>query len=436
MSLRRRLALSAAAAVAVGSTLSSAAIFLAVRHEARAQIDHGLARRSDALRARPLRALLLGARGPAALGQLVFVQVVPASGAPIGPAPGSPQLPLDPLARDVARGTAPAYYSDVRVGGEHFRVLTRRLIPGYALRLGRPLAETDRTLRALTVVFLIVIAACSIAAGLFGLAVAGTALRPLRRLAAAIHSVRETGTLDKRVDVTGNDELAHLSKDFNGMLASLEQSLNAQKQFIADASHELRTPLTSLRANAELLARPDGITPEQRSRLQAAISTQIGEMTSLIANLIELARGQESPLRRQELRLDELVETVVTHTRANRPQIHIRSDLEPTTITGDPDALERAISNLIDNAAKWSPDGRTIDVHLHDRQLTVHDDGPGIPAQDLPHVFDRFYRAANAQAIPGSGLGLAIVRQTIENHGASVTAEAPPNGGTTIRITL
>jgi two-component system sensor histidine kinase MprB len=434
MSLRGRLALIAAAAVATVGVLASATMFMVLRHELRARIDHGLALRADELSRRPLRALRLAVSKPDQLGQQFFFQIVPAEGQPVGPPAGVPSLPVTPETRAVAAGTLPGFYTSVRAARAHYRVLTRQLAPGYALRIGRPLTETDKTLHVLTVAFLIVAGAGAASAGLLGLAVAGAALQPLRRLTNTIHEVRATGELDRRVTVTGNDELAELGRDFNAMLASLEASLGAQQQLVADASHELRTPLTSLRANVELLTRRDRITAEQQKRLRAAVTTQIDEMTKLISSLIELARGQDTTSNRQQLQLDQIVERAVALTEANRPDISIHADLEPTPFNGDPDSLERAITNVLDNAAKFSPPDGRIDVTLHDHELAITDHGPGIPSEDLPHIFDRFYRAANARALPGSGLGLAIVRQTIENHGGTVSAEPATQGGTTVRI--
>jgi two-component system sensor histidine kinase MprB len=221
------------------------------------------------------------------------------------------------------------------------------------------------------------------------------------------------------------------------MLESLDEAARRQRQLVQDASHELRTPLTSLRTNIEVLASPDGkLPPEEREQLLRDVVDQLGEMTVLITELTELARGEEQQVALEEVRLDLVAEEAIRRTARNHPDVPIESALEPSTIVGVPASLERAIANLLDNAAKWSPPGVAVDVALSGGELTVRDHGPGIADADLPHVFERFYRATSARSMSGSGLGLAIVRQVAESHGGTVTAEKAPGGGTLMRLTL
>jgi two-component system sensor histidine kinase MprB len=221
------------------------------------------------------------------------------------------------------------------------------------------------------------------------------------------------------------------------MLEALEDSQRAQRQLVADASHELRTPLTSLRTNLEVLGSPRELPAGDRERLRTDVVAQLGELTELVGDLVELARDAEPPVEPHEpVRLDELVAAAVERAQRHAPDVVFAAELEPCLVTGSRARLDRAIANLLDNAAKWSPAAGTVDVRLSDGELTVRDHGPGIPAEDLSHVFDRFYRAAAARGRAGSGLGLAIVRQVADVHDGTVRAEAAPGGGALLRLTL
>jgi two-component system sensor histidine kinase MprB len=236
--------------------------------------------------------------------------------------------------------------------------------------------------------------------------------------------------------VSGNDELSRLAASFNTMLGALEESTRARRQLVADASHELRTPLTSVRTNIEVLAGDRLLLPEERAHLLSDVVEQLEEMTTLIAELIELARAEQQSVAPEEVRLDLLVADAVERARRNRPEVVYSVELKPVTVAGVPATIERAVGNLLDNAAKWSPTGAEVEVDLRDGRLTVRDHGPGIADEDLPYVFDRFYRARAARGMPGSGLGLAIVRQVAESHGGDVVAERAEGGGTRMVLTL
>src|SRR5439155_8666905 len=257
-----------------------------------------------------------------------------------------------------------------------------------------------------------------------------------RRLTQATENVTQTGDLSERIDATGRDELSRLATSFNTMLGALQESTRAQRQLVADASHELRTPLTSLRTNIEVLASERRLPPGERQRLLSDVVEQLGEMTSLIAELIELARAEQQPAEPEEVRLDLLAADAVERATRNRPQVSFKTDFEESLVQGNPATIERAVSNLIDNAAKWSPEGGDVEIAVHSGRVTVRDHGPGIDEEDLPFVFDRFYRARSARGMPGSGLGLAIVRQVAEAHGGDGTAERAEDGGTRITLRL
>jgi two-component system sensor histidine kinase MprB len=222
------------------------------------------------------------------------------------------------------------------------------------------------------------------------------------------------------------------------MLAALERSVGAQKQLIADASHELRTPLTSLRTNIETLSRRPEMPDADRERLLADLSSELAELGRLVDDIVDLARdGSEPTGEATDVRLDELAAACVERARRRAPAgVAIRADLEPTVVAGIPERLDRAIGNLLDNALKWTPEGAEIAVTLTGGTLLVADRGPGVDDADLPHVFDRFYRSADARGTPGSGLGLAIVRQVAETHGGSAAVENDPAGGARFSLTL
>jgi two-component system sensor histidine kinase MprB len=262
-------------------------------------------------------------------------------------------------------------------------------------------------------------------------------VRPVTDLTETAEHVARTRDLSRRIEAQGEDELARLAASFNTMLEALDDSQRAQRRLVADASHELRTPLTSLRTNLEVLGRPGALPEADRERLRADLVAQIEELGMLVGDLIELARdGEPNGEPHEEVRLDELVACAVERARRHAPDVAFETDLEPCVATGARGRLDRAVANLLDNAAKWSPRGGTVEVVLRDGELTVRDHGPGIAAADLPHVFDRFYRATAARGRAGSGLGLAIVRHVAEGHGGSVRAEAAPGGGAQLRLAL
>jgi two-component system, OmpR family, sensor histidine kinase MprB len=441
MSFRARLALVATAAVALAIVLASVVVYVVVRDQLRGTVDNALKDRAAELSRFPLRAFQAGdqaflERGPGLGGAPGYIQVVTLDGDTIRAPDATVALPVSDHVLSVAAGQSGAFFSDARVSGVHLRVLTIPGNSGFAVQIARPLTEVDDSLGRIRV-FLIVIAATGMAlAAVLGLAVARTALAPVRRLTAATEHVTRTGDLSERIAAHGEDELSRLAGSFNTMLAALEESTRAQRQLVADASHELRTPLTSLRTNIEVLARKGELSAEERERLLHDVVEQVGEMTSLIAELIELARVGRAPAEPEDVRLDLLTADAVDRAARDRPSVKFSPDLRESTVHGEAASIERAVANLLDNAAKWSPPGGEVEIQVRDGELTVRDHGPGIAEEDLPYVFDRFYRAPAARGMPGSGLGLAIVRQVAEAHGGTVTAERAEGGGTRITLTL
>ncbi len=334
----------------------------------------------------------------------------------------------------VARGTRGAFFTDARVTGTHVRIYTRRAGTS-AVQVALSLKSTDHVLSWIRVLFLAISSVAVAGAAATALFVARAALRPVQRLTANAERIAATRDLRTVADDRRNDELGRLARAFNTMLRALADSVTAQRQLVADASHELRTPLTTARTSLESIElHPEMSRGEQRRSIEAAV-VELTEMTHLIDDLVELARGDMQVSEREDVRLDVVAQEVVT-LAARRTGREFRLELEATLVRGAPDDLTRAISNLLDNAVKWSPPGQPIDVSVSSGACIVRDRGPGIAPEDLPHVFDRFYRAADARTLPGSGLGLAIVRQVAEAHGGTATAEAAPGGGATMAIRL
>lgn len=392
-------------------------------------------------------AAITPARMPAVLafgGALVQATSVPTLG---GGASG-----LSPFsARDLAvfNGTAPSFTTDITYRGTGYRMYTTRIaysVPpsrfGYdyttaytLVRVARRLSDETAPLHRLAVL-MVTVACCGAIVAMLALALlTGAVLRPARALTAAVERVTATGDLTADLGVArrrgSRDELGRLAASFAVMMRALDDSLQSQRRLVADASHELRTPLTSLTTNLDLLdeiaGSPDPMAPE----LVRDARVQAHELRALVNDLIDLARYAGEAAQTEESRLDTLTLHAVKRAEklanARTREIHFEMRLDPCLALVDPDAIQRAIANLLTNAVKWSPVGGAVRVELHETddlhaELDVRDQGPGIPPADLPFVFDRFYRSAAARAMPGSGLGLAIVRQIADQHGGSVTA--------------
>jgi two-component system, OmpR family, sensor histidine kinase MprB len=436
MSFRARLTIAAALAVAIAVAVASVVVYVAVRSELRGEVDEALVERSEEIRRIPSRPELIFPRieTPILGGAGGSFQVVSADGQVFRPRGRSVRLPVDEQTLEVARGAEDASFTDAEVVGTHVRILTVPLDDGFALQIARPLTEVDDVLgRLRTVLVLIALGGIGLAAAL-GLAVARTALAPVRRLTDATEEVTATRDLSRRMADEGSDELGRLAASFNTMLAALEDSARSQRRFVADASHELRTPLTSLRTNVDVLARAEDLPPDERERLLDDVAEQLAEMSELVAELVALDRAEEAPAELEDVRLDVVAEDAIERARRNRNGVTFTADLEESLVRGVPGSIERAVGNLLDNAAKWSPPGGEVEVAVRAGELVVRDHGPGIDETDLPYVFDRFYRAPSARGLPGSGLGLAIVRRVAETHGGTVTAERAEGGGTRIRL--
>jgi two-component system sensor histidine kinase MprB len=476
VTLRVRIAAGASVAVALTVVAAAVGVYVAVRSDLRAQIDESLSQRAQAFL--PLPELgpagapggvgaagnALGsppggtlpprggaehgrfgpdggfprqvqpARFGAASGYIQFISPRGAVAVPGGQG-ATPQIAPSATDRAIASSGQGRALSDRSVRGTHLRVLTIGGGGLGAVLIARPLTEVDHELsNILLILGLVGLGGIAIAA-LLGALVARAALTPIVRFTRRTETL--SGSLDtsQRVEVRGRDELARLASSFNATLDALERSVHAQRQLVADASHELRTPIASLRANIQVLGDAERLPAEEQESLRRDIVEELDELTSLVSDVVELARGSGMVAAREEVRLDEIVAAAVERTR-RRGELRFELELQPSVVRGDPDRIARAVSNLLDNARKWSPPGGLIEVALSDGVLTVRDHGPGFNEADLPNVFERFYRAAQARKLPGSGLGLAIVRQAAEAHGGYVRAENAPGAGARLVVSF
>lgn len=478
LGVRTRVALVAALAVAAAVVVSSAVVFVVVRHDLIGTVDAALEHHASLLQERRAqRGALAGIEPPhrsrAALGTApILAQIVTADGAVVARAQVQPQLPVSPSVLAVAAGHGRPYFTGATVGTAPVRMLVTPFGSGYALEEIRPISEIDADLGRLAAVLIVTSGAGVVIALLLGAGVAGVALRPVRRLTHAAERVASTRDLAQEIHVGGSDELARLAASLNTMLGALDASQRAQRQLVADASHELRTPLTSLRTNVEVLAEAPQMEPEARHQLVTDLAAQLDAISRLLADLVELARHDDLSTRSvttEPVLLGTLVDEALRQVGRNHPTVRFRASSVPAETLGVAADLQRMVTNLLDNAAKWSPPGGTVEVSVALEPagappdatspslpaaqrsagpgpgrpagerlviLSVSDHGPGIATEDLPHIFDRFYRGRGARQVPGSGLGLAIVHRIIDEHGGDVHAEPVPGGGARIVVRL
>lgn len=431
MTIRRRLALAAGIAVAVAVAAASLSAYLVVRTRLLVDVDSGL--REQVARVthgeRPLPPLGIARRRARFGDPEVYAQIITADGSRSVDPNHAALLPVTERDRAVAAGTEGAYLWDAEVRGVQLRGITAAMAPGVAIEIARPVDEIQSVLGGLGVVLLTVTGAgVAMGAGL-GWLVSGRALRPVMAFTGETEALADTGDLSQRLPEGGGDEIGRLARVFNATLDQLEASAEAQRRLVADASHELRTPLASLRANVEVLQQPDALPPDEHAALLRDVVQQTDELGALVSDIAHAGERAQAMEEIQDVRLDEIVQASIERTRRLSPGIVVVASLSDTVVDGVPERLARLVANLLDNAVKWNPQGQPIDVHLHDRMLSVRDHGRGFSDKDLPHVFDRFYRSTAARGMPGSGLGLSIVRQVADMHGATVTAANAPDGG-------
>lgn len=447
LSFQARLTLVAAIVVAVTIAIAAVVIYFVARHIVYDQLDDSLRQRvanTHILTGEVTRVtatglvvgrIVLDIEPPAELGATSYIQAITADGTQkVTPKDSTVNLPVTKDDLAVAAGKHKDYFRYDWVKQSRVRMYVSQITPDLALQVARPLDAVDNILSLLQLILTLVAAGGVALSALLGWLIARAGLRPIYRLRAAVDHVTLTGDMSQRVPYEGDDELGLLGAHFNRMLGGLDQSLRTQRQLVADASHELRTPLASLRTNVEVLQRAPELPPPERRKLLTDVVSQVEQLTHLIGDLIDLARGDQTPEEKEEVRLDWIVAEAVERAATHWPALRFDADLSESVVLGQARRLDRAVSNLLDNAGKWSPAGGRVEVRVNDHELTVRDHGPGIDPADLPYVFDRFWRAPDARGMPGSGLGLAIVRQVAEAHHASVRAELPQDGGTLMRL--
>ncbi|WP_328943467.1 HAMP domain-containing histidine kinase [Streptomyces sp. NBC_00250] len=438
--LRSRLALLTAVAVAVAVGAVSLACWFVTRAQLENELDSSLRNtRLDRNGVQGLLALCRQGATPPPVTVSHTVQVILADGTVC--TAGKAAIPTGVGDLAVARGQLEFALHTVKdEAGREMRVYTypdNGPIGLLAVSVARPLDEIDNSMSTLRWMLLLVSGIGVVGAGAAGLWVARTGLEPVNRLTGAVEHVAATEDLTVRIPVEGEDEIARLSRSFNAMTAALATSRDRQAQLIADAGHELRTPLTSLRTNVELLARSEetgrAIPPDDRRALMASVKAQMTELAALIGDLQELARpdaAQPGPL--EVVPLHTILRTALDRARLRGPELTFVTDLAPWYVRAEPAALERALVNVLDNAVKFSPPRGTVEVTLMRGELKVRDQGPGIAPDELPHVFDRFWRSPSARSLPGSGLGLSIVARTVHHAGGTVALTPAESGGGTV----
>jgi two-component system sensor histidine kinase MprB len=441
--LRSRIAIIASLAVALAVVLVSAGAYYVTRDELLDQVDDSLlevaAQASDTRGLISLLAAQSGARGPfrtASQFDVLYLQAFDSSGGVARPESQEFNLPLEDADLELALFPAAPMMRDITIEGANYRMVTAHVGDGLAFQAARSLGEVEATLAGLTAVLVIAGALGVALAAAFGLVVSRSALRPVAALTDAAEHVAETQELAERIDVDRDDEVGRLAIAFNTMLAALEESRSQQRRLVRDAGHELRTPLTALRTNIELLVRAHDLPPDTRRRLLDDVTFELEQLSKLVSEVVELASATGPSDEVPELiQLDELASSVA-HRFERRTDHEIVVASQPTNVLGQRGQLERAISNLIDNAIKWSPRDEAVGVVVGAGRVSVVDHGPGIDETDRSRVFDRFYRSDIARTTPGSGLGLAIVQQIVQDHDGSVFVEEGDDGGAIVGFEL
>jgi two-component system sensor histidine kinase MprB len=441
VSFRLRVTLLTAAAVAVAAIVAGAVMYLMVQQQLQKAFNETLQTTADAARLGARPDDRFGGRGGTVYlsGRFdIFGQIVDGSGNIVGADPQLGQSPelITSEVLAVANGKRSDVFADVTTAKGRFRVYAVRLTPGRALELARPLDEIDAALANLRLALVGLAVGAALLAALMGAVISRVVLAPVRRLGATVNEVTRTRDLSRRVAMTGHDEMARLAASFDSMLTALEVSLRQQRQLVADASHELRTPLTSLRTNLELLARGQPTDAAERQQVLVELVSQMERLSTLVGDLIDLARDEEATLPITDIRLDEVVADAILDVRGRYPRVRFDAVLDAVTVRGVRPRIARAVTNLLDNAGKWSPAGGVVEVSVHGGEVSVRDHGPGVAPADAPRVFDRFWRASNARSLPGSGLGLSIVKDVAESHGGSVVLEHASGGGARFRLRL
>ena len=368
-----------------------------------------------------------------------YFQVVCPNGKALARNGKTPELPVTQRVKAVASSLTGKYFFTAKLGSSHTHVEIYVVPdPGdrHVIEVAVPLTTTDAALHGLLVTYALLLGVGMVLAGWIGALVARSALAPIRRFTSQTEQI--TSALDKprRLDEVGATEIRRMAASFNQTLGALERSVEAQRHLIADASHELRTPIAALRSNIQIFLEADQLPPEEQAGLRDAILAELDDLTQLVSDVLALARGTTPNEAVEELELDAIVSEATERAVRRSQNISFETELEPTLITNSPDRVTRAVTNIVDNARKWSPPDGIVEITLADGVLRVRDHGPGFRAEDLAHVFERFYRSEDARRMSGSGLGLAIVKQAAEAHGGYAMVSNAPDGGAIVTVSF
>ena len=449
MTFSLRVALMTAVAVAVAAIGATVLMYFVVQTQLLTQFDNTLKEAASGVREQPTGGrgggpgrFPGGPQGGLSGRSDVAAQLINSTTGQVGRSDAQPVVALvTPEAVEVASATRPEWLFETTIEGSHLRVYVAPTnTRGIAVEVWGPLNAIDSALAETRIRLALVALGGVLLAGALGTVVARAALTPVRRLTNIVEQVARTRDLSQRISSdASHDELGRLAASFNVMLAELETSLNSQRQLVADASHELRTPLTSLRTNLELLERGQPTDPAERKQVLSELVGQMERLSTLVSDLIDLARDEQTQLLVEDVHLDAIATDAIAEMRMRYPDVRFEIDHGSTAVDvvrGVRSRILRAVTNLLDNAGKWSPPGGVVEVAVRGSEITVRDHGPGIAPEDEKRVFDRFWRAPAARQLPGSGLGLAIVKDVAETHGGRVTLERPNGGGAFFRLRL
>ena len=438
MSLRRRITAAATLAVAAVAVTLGVTGYLSTRSHLIGEVQHQLRGRVSPLLQPPgSRPKPVVPGTPVLGGAPGYFQFVYPNGRVRVPEGGSAQLPVDGRVLSISAKGRGSFFRTAWIHGHHVEVLAvADPYDHYAIEVALPLDSVDSVVHGLLLTYGLLVGGGVLLAGLLGAWIGTAALAPIRRFSKQTEEVTSALDRPRRLEEKGAEELRGLAESFNRTLDALERSILAQRHLILDASHELRTPMAALRSNIQIFLEAHRLPEEERSGLQDAIVAELDELTQLVADVLELARGSAPSEHTEPIELDDIVKEAVGRAQRRAPQLAFSLELEPTVIVNAPDRVSRAVTNVIDNARKWSPPNERIEVGLRDGLLRVRDHGPGFKEEDLQSVFERFYRADEARRLPGSGLGLAIVKQAAEAHGGFAVAANAPDGGAVMEVSF
>ena len=436
MSLRWRIAVGLAVIAGVVCAAAATGAYLSTKQQLQNSVDESLLARTREVnddhgpgggpRPGPGGAFRNGCPQPGDLQPASAAQIVAADGTITQCILGGPLLPVT----DVG-------FATTNVDGTPYRILTSSWHEGGVIQIGRDLDEIHAVLADMRLRLFLLALGGTVAAAALGWWLARRIVRPVVKLRDTAEQIASTQDLTTPIPADGDGEVGSLARSFTTMVDALATSRAQQQRLITDASHEMRTPLTSLRTNIELLGRANGLPDAQRTEVVDALQLEVGELSYLVAELVELATDSSRTEPTEPVVLADIAGDVATRAirRYGREVTVVpATDLQP--VDGQPAQLERAISNLVDNAIKYSPAGSPVEIAVTSTDVVVRDSGPGIAAEDQPHVFDRFYRSTLARAEPGSGLGLAIVQQIVQRHHGRVWATSRPGGGAEVGFSL